>query len=57
MLRRDVLKLPAPLALGMRQAGALKLSVRVEPLFPSLSLEAQIEKVRKPQSRHFEMNP
>lgn len=45
MLRRDLLRLPAPLAMGLVKPGDLKLSVRVEALFPGLPLEAQMEQV------------
>jgi len=54
MLRRDVLKLPASLALSLQQRAGLKLSVRVEPLFPGLSLEAQMEKVAEAGYQGFE---
>ncbi|MFN0165120.1 MAG: hydroxypyruvate isomerase family protein [Bryobacteraceae bacterium] len=54
MLRRDVLKLPAPLALGLSKPGGLKLSVRVEALFPGMALEAAMEKVAEARYEGFE---
>jgi hydroxypyruvate isomerase len=54
MLRRDVLKLPAPLALGSGKPGGLKLSVRVEALFPGMPLDAAMEKVAEARYEGFE---
>jgi len=54
MLRRDLWWLSAPFALGQPKPGGFKLSVRVEPLFPGLSLEAQIEKVAEAGYQGFE---
>ncbi len=54
MLRRDLLRLPAPLVLGQRKPGGFKLSVRVEALFPGLPLDAQIEKVAEAGYQGFE---
>jgi len=54
MRRRDLLRLPAPLALARPPQGGFKLSIRVEPLFPGLPLEAQIEKVAEAGYHGFE---
>src|SRR6266403_4631557 len=54
MRRRTLLQ--APLLAGMAQAkpSGFKLSVRVEPLFPNLSLAAQLEKVAEAGYQGFE---
>jgi hydroxypyruvate isomerase len=54
MLRRNVLALPAAAALGQRAPGGFRLSVRVEPLFPGRTLEAQMEKVAEARYEGFE---
>ncbi len=55
MQRRTLLSLPAAGALASTPARPrLKLSVRVEPLFPSLTLPAQIEKVAEAGYQGFE---
>ena len=54
MLRRDLLRLSAPLVLGHPKPAGLKLSVRVEGLFPGLPLDAQIEKVAEAGYQGFE---
>ncbi|MDP2998215.1 MAG: TIM barrel protein [Bryobacterales bacterium] len=54
MLRRDLLRLSAPLVLGQRKPAGFKLSVRVEALFPGLPLDAQIEKVAEAGYQGFE---
>lgn len=52
MLRRALLQLPVMAALS--PATGFKLSVRVEPLFPNLSLEQQIAKVAEAGYEGFE---
>ena len=54
MLRRDLLRLSAPLVLGPPKPGGFKLSVRVEALFPGLPLDVQIEKVAEAGYQGFE---
>ncbi len=54
MLRREVLKLPAPLMMAQAQARTFKLSVRVEAVFPRLSLEAAMRQVAAAQYEGFE---
>ncbi|MCX6589891.1 MAG: TIM barrel protein [Acidobacteria bacterium] len=55
MQRRTLLSLPAAGALASTPSRPrLKLSVRVEPLFPSLTLPAQIEKVAEAGYQGFE---
>lgn len=54
MLRRDVLKLPAPMIAGQAQPRKLKLSVRVEALFPRLPLDAAMEQVAEARYDGFE---
>ena len=55
MRRRSLLALPlASTLLAARPAGALRLSVRVEPLFPGLTLPAQVERVAAAGYQGFE---
>ena len=55
MRRRSLLALPlASTMLAARPAGALRLSVRVEPLFPGLTLPAQVERVAAAGYQGFE---
>jgi hydroxypyruvate isomerase len=53
MNRRALLQLPAA-ALAQSRRSGFKLSVRVEPLFPKLSLTAQMEKVAEAGYQGFE---
>jgi len=54
VLRRDLLRLSAPLAWAQPKTPGFKLSVRVEALFAGLPLEAQIEKVAEAGYQGFE---
>lgn len=54
MLRRDMMLLPAPLLSGQIKPLGFKLSVRVEPLFPGLPLEKQIQNVAEAGYQGFE---
>jgi hydroxypyruvate isomerase len=54
MLRRAFLQTPIAAALAPPKRHGFKLSVRVEPLFPNLSLEQQIEKVAEAGYEGFE---
>ena len=55
MRRRSLLAMPlVSTMLAARPAGALRLSVRVEPLFPSLTLPAQVERVAAAGYQGFE---
>lgn len=54
MLRRTLLRAPVALAMAQRARPQFKLSVRVEPLFPGLSLSRQIEKVAEAGYQGFE---
>lgn len=54
MRRRTLLQLPAGAALAQSKRPGLKLSVRVEPLFPGLSLAAQVERVAEARYHGFE---
>ena len=53
MRRRTLLQMPA-LGLAQTKPGAFKLSVRVEPVFPKLSLPQQMEKVAEARYQGFE---
>jgi len=54
MRRRALLQLPLAAGLAQTRPAGFKLSVRVEPLFPSLTLAAQIEKVAEAGYHGFE---
>ncbi len=54
MLRRTLLQLPFLAYAARAKRAGLKLSVRVEPLFPGLALAAQIEKVAEAGYDGFE---
>jgi hydroxypyruvate isomerase len=54
MLRRALLQAPLAAALARPKRQSFKLSVRVEPLFPQLSLEEQIERVAEAEYDGFE---
>src|SRR5689334_15158705 len=54
MRRRTLLQTPFLAAMAGAKPAGFKLSVRVEPLFPKLTLEAQIEKVREAGYQGFE---
>src|SRR5262245_1596944 len=54
MRRRSLLQLPLLQAQVQSQPARFKLSVRVEPLFPGLPLEAQIQKVAEAGYHAFE---
>jgi hydroxypyruvate isomerase len=54
MRRRSFLHLPALAALAQTQPTGFKLSVRVEPLFPKLTLPEQMEKVAAAGYQGFE---
>jgi hydroxypyruvate isomerase len=54
MLRRALLRAPVSLAFAQRQRQGFKLSVRVEPLFPKLTLEQQMRKVAEAGYDGFE---
>jgi hydroxypyruvate isomerase len=54
MQRRALLQMPALAALAQTKSSGFKLSVRVEPLFRNLPLEAQIEKVAQAGYQSFE---
>src|SRR5688572_16841162 len=54
MFRRTLLQAPLALAAPQRSSVPFKLSVRVEPLFPRLTLLQQIEKVAEAGYQGFE---
>ena len=54
MRRRALLQLPVLASFAQRNTAGFKLSVRVEPLFPKLSLAAQMEKVAEAGYQGFE---
>ena len=54
MLRRSLLRMPFVACLARAERAGLKLSVRVEPLFPGLPLPAQIGKVAEAGYDGFE---
>ena len=54
MRRRTLIATPLASALSAARPGGLRLSVRVEPLFPGLTLPAQVEKVAAAGYHGFE---
>lgn len=54
MLRRALIQLPFMAALARPKPAGFRLSVRVEPLFPGLTLEAQVRKVAEAEYDGFE---
>jgi len=54
MLRRALLQMPVLAGFAQRRTAGFKLSVRVEPLFPKLTLPAQVEKVAEAGYHGFE---
>jgi hydroxypyruvate isomerase len=54
MRRRTLLQIPALAGLAQGKASGFKLSVRVEPLFPKMTLPQQMEKVAEAKYQGFE---
>src|SRR5690348_9398502 len=54
MRRRTLLQTPFLAGMAQSKPNGFKLSVRVEPLFPKLTLEAQMEKVHDAGYQGFE---
>src|ERR1700757_815676 len=54
MRRRTLLQLPASAALARAQPAGFRLSIRVEALFPGMSLPQQMEKVAEAGYQGFE---
>src|SRR6476620_33137 len=54
MRRRTVLAMPLATSPGAGKSPALRLSIRVEPLFPGLPLAKQIERVAEAGYQGFE---
>src|SRR3989442_14830437 len=54
MRRRTLLQIPALAGLAQSKPAGFKLSVRVEPLFPKLTLPQQMEKVAQAGYQGFE---
>jgi hydroxypyruvate isomerase len=54
MRRRTLLQIPALAGMAQGKASGFKLSVRVEPLFPKMTLPQQMEKVAEAKYRGFE---